>query len=99
MESARLLPHEALGVGTLPVSKQSVLQFRMSEIAQTFQRQEEYASASGAKVWLFTLRSCTIPEARLLGRNIWKELARGFPHVLTALDEFEAATDIAVSAT
>lgn len=96
LEGARLLPHAALGVGTLSVSKQSVLQFRMSEIAQKFQRQGEYASASGAKVWLFTLRACTIPEVHLLGRNIWKELSRGFPHVLTALDDFEAATHIAV---
>jgi hypothetical protein len=96
LENAGLLPHDALGVGTLPIKKQSALQFQMSEIAQKFQRQEQYASASGAKVWLFTLRACTIPEARLLGRKIWKELSRGFPHVLTAIDDLEAITHLNV---
>ena len=51
--SLRGMDSEELGA-LVAAATVSVLQFRMSEIAQKFQRQEEYASASGAKVWLFT---------------------------------------------
>lgn len=39
------------------------------------------SGAVGWMVWLHTIRAATTPENRLKGRAMWRELARGFPHV------------------
>jgi hypothetical protein len=43
-------------------------------------------------VWLHTLRCLTTPELRDLGRQMWQELERGFPHTPEALARIEAVT-------
>lgn len=43
--------------------------------------QEGLAKASGLAIWWLSVASFQIPELRLLGRELWMELARGFPYV------------------
>ena len=51
------------------------------------QKNNNGAMAAGLMVWLHSLRSSDIPEIRLQARQMWGELARGFPYAE------EAATD------
>jgi hypothetical protein len=42
------------------------------------------SDACAGMVWLHTLRAVGDPALERLGRNMWGELRRGFPHVWTA---------------
>jgi hypothetical protein len=46
--------------------------------------------AAGMFVWLFTFRAAMFVELRDTGRQLWKELSRGEPHVPTAAAQFAA---------
>ncbi len=70
----------------------------LSRLIRTFQKIDQPTDASGAMVWLHTLRSLAFPELRVLGREMWGELQRGFPYVERSFSEFEAMTNSPVSA-
>ena len=42
--------------------------------------QEDQAKAGALAIWWLSVASFQIPELRLLGRELWAELARGFPY-------------------
>jgi len=46
-----------------------------------FQKERRTQEAAGLMIWLHTFRSAARLELRALGRNMWKELERGFPYV------------------
>lgn len=87
-----VLPDEALGIGA-PLSETSEATVR-GTIAQTAlaMQKQKHAMASGALVWVHTLRAYHFPEVRLLGRQMWGELQRGLPHALSALRFMEEVT-------
>jgi hypothetical protein len=50
----------------------------------------QQSDAAGVMVWLFTLRCGAALELRQRGRELWKELQRGYPHVKEAADSLGA---------
>ena len=44
-------------------------------------------------VWLHTMRAAARLELRPLGRDMWRELARGFPYVEESVEEWSMLTD------
>ena len=69
----------------------------LSRLIKTFQKNGQPTDASGAMVWLHTVRSLAFPELRVLGREMWGELHRGFPYVERSFSEIEAMTNSPVS--
>ena len=87
------LPDEALGVG-VPLSddQQDAIQANMSRLTREWQKMNQPTDAAGGMVWLHSLRASRYPEVRLLGRQMWGELQRGFPTAFQAFDFIEKAT-------
>jgi hypothetical protein len=84
-----LLPDDALDIASkLPESDQTAVRSAMSGLALDMQKRH-HPSVGGALVWLHTLRALQFPELRLLGRQMWGELERGFPHVFEAFHFIE----------
>jgi hypothetical protein len=84
-----LFPDDALDIASqLPESEQKAVRSAMSGLALDFQK-KNHPSAGAAMVWLHTLRALQFPELRLLGRQMWGQLQRGFPHVFDAFRFFE----------
>ncbi|HKK14670.1 MAG TPA: hypothetical protein VKA14_08420 [Gammaproteobacteria bacterium] len=48
--------------------------------------------ATALMVWVHTLRAARSLELRDLGRQMWRELSRGFPYVETAAEHFGELT-------
>lgn len=83
------LPDEALGVGLpLPEAREVAIRRAMVQTALAMQKQNN-PMAGSAMVWVHTLRAFHFPEVRLLGRQMWAELQRGFSHALTAFGFIE----------
>ena len=53
----------------------------MSQLTREFQKSGNNALAVGPMIWCHTARASASMELRGLGRQMWRELARGFPHV------------------
>jgi hypothetical protein len=61
-------------------------------MVREFQKIGQPSDAAGTMVWLHSMRALAFPEVRELGRDMWKELQRGFPYVSDALSAIEALT-------
>lgn len=59
------------------------------DLIKRFQKRGQRTDAAGAMVWLHTLRAFTSPETITMGREMWKELSRGFPHVKDSLERIK----------
>lgn len=59
------------------------------DLIKTFQKKGQRTDAAGAMVWLHTLRAFTSPEITAIGREMWKELSRGFPYVEDSLKRIQ----------
>jgi len=87
------LPDAALDVaGGLPPEKQFAAQWKMTTLVQEFQKMGQPSDAAGAMVWSHSMRAGATPELRLLGRQMWGELSRGFPHVAEAIEDIVTVT-------
>lgn len=56
----------------------------LTKVVQGQQAQGDKAAAAATMVWLFTVRTAIDLEIRSLGRQLWRELSRGFPQVHVA---------------
>lgn len=92
LRDAGHLPDDVLHATSSHEYEQATVQQRVSRLVRKFQTDSEYIDAAGAMVWVHTLRSLTIPELRDLGRQMWQQLERGFPHTPDALARIEAVT-------
>ena len=45
------------------------------------------SDALGVMILLHSVRALNVPEIRALGRDMWKQLERGFPHFQDAIFE------------
>lgn len=68
------------------------LSSKLRELIQKYQSEGDLSSAASVMVWLHTLRCCGLIELRPQGRELWRELRRGFPFVGAAAHEVYAAT-------
>lgn len=85
-------PDGALGIGMpVPEADLEVLRRKLVALSLNWQK-KNLPGAVGAMVWAHTLRAYCFPEVRLLGRHMWGELERGFPHALEALQFMEHTT-------
>jgi len=88
MEIHGVIPERIFQTDTLPSAQElGVMQMRINEAARQFTKMGQAADATGAMVWSYSLRCLNITELRPLGREMWGELKRGFPHAEEALDE------------
>ena len=90
LREAGLFPDEALGVGfPLPEDKQDFIRRNIGGLVLDWQK-KNHPNTAAAMVWAHTLRAYHFPEVRLLGRQMWGELERGFPHALAAFSFMES---------
>lgn len=52
----------------------------VNKLIRQYQGEGKQISAASAMVWLHTLRAANILELRVSGREMWRQLQRGFPH-------------------
>jgi hypothetical protein len=67
-------------------------QLNLSEAVKYFQKMNQGGDAFGVMIWLHSVRALNIPEVRLFGRQMWRELQRGFPFASAALDDLRLIT-------
>lgn len=70
-------------LGGGPPDPDTALQFQ-GELLRTYkqlQRANDLEMASALAVWVHTNRAFCYPEVRYLGRELWAQLSRGFPHL------------------
>ena len=60
---------------------------RLVSLIKQFQKMGQPSDALGVWVWLHSVRALNVPEIRIFGRQMWKELVRGFPFALQALQQ------------
>lgn len=66
------------------VNRNPEIIIRISTAIKEAQEQGQFQKAAGLMVWLHTTRASIRPEIRVIARDMWCQLARGFPHVHTA---------------
>jgi len=90
MENEGILTPGLFAADAPPDSQRlGLLQLRLNHVAKQFLKMRQPADATGVMVWSYSLRCLNVPGLDSLGREMWAELARGFPHVEEALDEGE----------
>lgn len=90
METHEVIPEGIFQQDTLPTTRElGMMQMRINRLAGQFTKMRQAADATGAMIWSYSLRCLNIGEMRPLGREMWAELQRGFPHAEEALDEGE----------
>jgi hypothetical protein len=73
------------------ITTDPMIGMKINNSIQELQSEKLFSMASSAMVWLFTIRAAQAPELRMLGRQLWGELHRGFtsvPDSAAALEEF-----------
>ena len=66
---------------SLCLATDPMITFRLTKAIQKLQHDGRPELAVGLMVWVHTLRASTRLQLRSLGRDMWRELSRGFPHV------------------
>ncbi len=90
-ETYAIIPDDLFFENTLPsVEVMGLCQIKINKVARKFTRMGRPVDYMGAMVWSYSLRCLNVPELRPLGRRMWSELKRGFPHVEETLKEGEA---------
>jgi hypothetical protein len=65
----------------LALGEDPFLAVRINRVIKSLRSKGNKSLAAGGLVWLHTVRCGQAPEMRQLGRDLWRELRRGFPHV------------------
>jgi len=63
------------------IDRHKMLAVQLGAQISDAQKSSLVTTANGLKVWLFTIRSVMHSELRPVGLGMWRQLARGFPHV------------------
>ena len=69
------------------------IRIKLNKIIRMSQGDGSYASAAGAMVWLHTLRLTQSPELRIIGKQIWVELSRGFQEIHNHIDQIRESVE------
>jgi len=89
----RLNFKERLGVDFLEPSvalmQDATLPLALNKSIKAFQKEGNLTDAAAMMIWLHTLRSMGAFEVRPHGRELWRQLARGFPHVAASAISLE----------
>ncbi len=91
LETHGVIPEDVFQDTDLPsVEALGILQMKINKVSRQFTKLGLPSDTAGAMVWSYSLRCLNVPELRPLGREMWAELRRGFPHVKDALEDGEA---------
>lgn len=91
MEENGVVPAGIFHDQTMPESEALArCQLSINKLVGQFERLGKPLDAAGARVWTYSLRALNVAGLRPLGRALWAELVRGFPHVEAALRDGEA---------
>ena len=71
--------------------------FKLVGDIKKLQKQNNPSGAASLMIWAHTMRASTSLELRPLGRQMWKELQRGFPHAEMASYEHRLLTGMALN--
>jgi hypothetical protein len=55
-----------------------------------FQQLNEPANATGLMLWVHSIRALNVPEIRFLGKEMWREIDRGFPYIEEEIENWNA---------
>ncbi|WP_395077506.1 hypothetical protein [Hyphococcus sp.] len=64
------------------LAKDPTITFQITRTIQDLQKSGQQHKCVGLMVWVHSLRAMSRPELRKYGREIWRELSRGFPHTV-----------------
>lgn len=87
-----ILPDSVLGIG-LPATPDEEITavMQLPRLIKLFQKEGQSSDAAGAMVWLHSVRVIALyPELRNKGREMWRELSRGFGQAPQALNDIQA---------
>jgi hypothetical protein len=76
------------------IKNDPMIAIKLNKQLQELQNENLFSVASGAIVWLFTIRAAFEPELRDLGRQLWTQLERGFPSANDAVIGFHELTGV-----
>jgi hypothetical protein len=62
----------------------------LSSAIKQFQKIGQPTDALGCMIWLHSVRALNVPEIRVLGRDMWRQLSRGFVHLDDAIEDMSA---------
>jgi hypothetical protein len=85
LRKSGVLPDELLQIR--PDKKQASAQHAVAQVVRRYQAERRFAEATGALVWLLSLRALSTTEVRHLGREMWRQLQRGQLQALTVLQD------------
>ncbi len=66
--------------------------FSLSKTVISLQKENNLAMSAAVIVWVHTFRAASRSEIRQQGRDMWRELERGFPYVFDAVMGFHELT-------
>ncbi|HJO87209.1 MAG TPA: hypothetical protein QF359_09625 [Rhodospirillales bacterium] len=64
-------------------------QMDLNKLVRDFNKMKQHTDAVGTLLISYSLRCLNVPEVRDLGREMWAEMQRGYPHVKDALKQGE----------
>lgn len=90
METHGVLPEGLFQRDDLAPSQElGLLQVRLNGVSRQLAKARQGDDATAVMVWSYSLRCLNLPGLEPLGRELWAELRRGFPHVEEMLAEGE----------
>ncbi len=84
LERRGVLPRQCLDVSLPRGPEVHLAQGGLRRLIRLAQRESRHVAAACLMVWLHSVRALNLPEIRMLGREMWQELARGFPGIESA---------------
>ena len=94
MEMEGFLPENLYFSSHLPPADElGKYQMELNKLARDFNKMKQPTDAVATIALSYSLRCLNMPELRDLGRGIWAELSRGFPHVEEKLRDGEKLKD------
>lgn len=85
-----LLPRNSLDIGLYQAGTNidiDMVSFNLGLYIRRKQAEQSPNEASATFLWLHSVRSIQNPELRLLGRQMWAEISRGYPALPQVLDD------------
>ncbi len=90
MEDQGFLPKGLYTDQALPsTSELGKYQIDLNKLVRDFNKMRQHTDAVGALLISYSLRCLNVPDVRDIGRDMWAEMQRGFPHGEAALKQGE----------
>lgn len=81
---------------SLTMTREPNATVQIGALIRMAQDTRDFISATALMVWLHTLRASVNPDLRQGGRDLWRQLERGFPHCINAMDGYKALTGVSL---